>query len=95
VAVHIRRPADLVFVAGNQDVISGRDQVRLDVVSAHPCRQLIGGQGVLGAVAGCATMADDDWRSHGYRGRGCGRESVHGLDLSRGRSTTGGTCAKF
>ena len=50
--------ADLVLVAGDEDAVAGRHQVGLDVVGALPDGQLVGRQGVLGAVAGGAAVAD-------------------------------------
>src|SRR5690606_30105882 len=43
-------PTDLVLVAGDQLAVRRRDEIRLQVVRAHPGRQLVGGQGVLGAI---------------------------------------------
>jgi hypothetical protein len=47
-------------VAGDEDVILRRDQVRLDEIGAQLDRQLIGRERVLGPVAAGATMGDHD-----------------------------------
>ena len=53
-------PRDLVLVAGHQAAVPGDHQVRLDEVGAQLDGQLVGGQGVLGAVAAGPAVADDD-----------------------------------
>src|SRR5262249_36236491 len=58
-AGHVGRAADLRLVPGDQHVVHGRTQVRLDEVGAHAGGQLIRGERVFGPVAGRAAMADD------------------------------------
>ena len=55
----VRRPADLVLVAGDEHAVAGRDEVGLDVVGALLGGELVGGERVLGAVARGAAVADD------------------------------------
>ena len=52
--------ADLVLVASHEHAVLRRDEVRLDVVGALRDRELVGGQGVLGAVAGGTAVTDQD-----------------------------------
>ena len=91
----VGRRADLVLVPGDQHAVLGGDQVRLDVVGAHPDRQVVGGQGVLRAVARRTPVADDQrllllragGRSGGSRRRGAGgerRDRERGGDQPRG-----------
>ena len=54
----VRRTADLRLVPGHQHVVPGRDEVRLDVVGAHPGGQLVRRQRVLRSVSRRAAMSD-------------------------------------
>jgi hypothetical protein len=51
---------DLVLVAGDEDAVLGRHEVRLNEVGAQAGSQLVGGEGVLGPVAGGAAVGDDE-----------------------------------
>ena len=56
---------ELGVVAGDEHAVGGADEVGLDEVRAHPDGQLVARQGVLGPVAGRATVPDDDRCAHG------------------------------
>jgi hypothetical protein len=49
-------------VAGDEDAVLRGDQVRLDVVRAHPGGEGVGRERVLGAVARGTAVADDERR---------------------------------
>ena len=51
--------ADLGLVAGDERAVAGGDEVDVDGVGAHPDRELVGGERVLGPVAGGAAVPDD------------------------------------
>ena len=59
---NVGRARDVVLVAGDEQVVLGRDEVGLDVVRAHVDRQLVGAERVLGPVGRRAAMADDERR---------------------------------
>jgi hypothetical protein len=56
----VARSGDIVLMAGNQDSILGRDQVRLDEVGSIIDCEFIRRDRVLGPVAGGAAMADHE-----------------------------------
>jgi len=71
---HVGGPGDLRLVPVDEHAVGGHHQVGLDHVRAHPGGQLVGGQGVLGAVGAGAAVADDQQlvgQRHGRVG-GCG-----------------------
>ena len=61
----VRGAVDQVLVADHEHAVLGGDQVRLDHIRALGGGQLVGGQGVLGAVAGGTTMTHDVGTHHG------------------------------
>ena len=56
----VGRARDLVLVAGDEDAVARRDEVGLDVVGAHPDRELVRGERVLGSVRARAAVADHE-----------------------------------
>jgi hypothetical protein len=81
----VRRVGDVRLVAGDEDVVLRRDQVGLDVVGAHASAELVGGERVLGAVAGGAAVADDEHAVAGVRVL----EAVVAVAMSEGRAGEG------
>ena len=47
-------------MAGDEHAVLRGHEVRLDVVGAHARGEGVGGEGVLGAVPGCAAVADHE-----------------------------------
>ncbi len=80
VAQHVRRHRQQRFVTHDQMAVGGRNHVGLDEIRAHADGHLIAGNGVLGQIARCAAMADDQ-RPH-RRGEGSGRDA-HGKSGSQ------------
>ncbi len=60
----VRRARDLGFVTVDEHAVLRHDEVGLDVVRPHRHGQLVGTDGVLGAVPGGAPMRDDEWGGH-------------------------------
>jgi len=58
--------ADLGLVAVHQHAVLGHDQVGLDEVGALAGSELVGGDGVLGPVAGRAAVGEDGGTSAGH-----------------------------
>jgi len=83
-------PRDLVLVAGDEDVVLGRDQIGLDVVRAHPRGEGVGGERVLGAMPGRPAMTDRE-RLRGRERDGLGGSGLGGSGL--GGSGLGGVRA--
>ena len=65
-------------MAGDQHAVHGHHQIRFDIVGTLADGQFIGFQGVLGQIAGSATMADDDGSVTGKRFIGVGFEGGGG-----------------
>jgi hypothetical protein len=60
VVLYVGRLRDLVLVPGHEHAVLRDDQVRLDVVRAHARAEGVGGQRVLGPVAGGAAVGDHE-----------------------------------
>ena len=61
----IRGARDLVLMTQDEHAVACRDDVGLDRVGAERERQFVGRAGVLGTVAGCPAVADDERRRGG------------------------------
>lgn len=75
----VRGAADLRLVAADEVPVLGGDDVLLDDVGAEVQGELVGAQGVLGAVAARAAVADDGRDGQGVDGNG----AVRGAPLAR------------
>jgi hypothetical protein len=89
----VARSGNVVLVAGNQDSVLGRDQVRLDEVRSIIDCKLVRRDRVLGPVAGGAAMADHE-RQAAAQGRSIRGRHVLGLrcrdDANAGRNPRDG-----